>query len=88
MNQKKPTSDVSLNAKNIDQIGDKSSVPYHKHSNKAAQNKRIASKMDSMEQDLDQVLGKGKGKKSIDQGVAMHDEFGDFQDKIDPGMGA
>ena len=38
-----------------------------------------------MDEDLDQVL---KGKKSLDQGVAMHDEFGDFQDKIDPGMAA
>ena len=39
-----------------------------------------------MEDDLEQVLGKNK--KSLDQGVAMHDEFGDFQDKLDPGLAA
>lgn len=46
MNQKKPTSDVSLNAKNIDQMG--TQVPYHKHSNKAASRKKA-----SMDEDLD-----------------------------------
>ena len=59
MNQKKPTSDISLNAKNIDQVGDSSKVPYHKQSTKAATRKQK-----SMEDDLEQVLGKNK--KSLD----------------------
>ena len=49
-------------------------MPYHKHSSKAAENKRIKSKMDTMENELDQVLGKDRDTR-LGQGVAMHDEF-------------
>jgi len=88
MNQKKPTSDVSLDAKIPDHANGKETVPYHKHSTSAAHNRKISKNVNDMEKDLDMVMGKSKSKKNLRdrQGTAAHDDFDQFDAEMDTGI--